>query len=514
MTNVTEATPAADAQQRRPGSRAARAAQPVALHVLRQVAAENGVCIHPQLLRKVDEATGRTDVLDVACKSTRESRCPACARKAQRLRFVQCREGWHREEELPAPAEPDETQLWLIQWRAELEFDKAAAEARGDWAKAADDQAAIDEADKLITAAGLRGRVVRPKGKRVRSTRRRQGAPDLPRRKVVARTIGRTFEGNGGRIYRPSTFLTVTLDSYGRVRDDGSPVDMNSYDYRRAAWDAIHFSALLDRFWQNMRRAEGWNISTSGASSRKRRLAPHAHFAARGSSLRRCCGPVTAATYHQVWWPPTDVTVYGDDDAQPVWERRAVTGGYVDPTTGLPLPTWGDALDLLDQALDEDPAREPEHVVRFGVHVDAQGVLAGTQQADKLVGYVTKYLTKSVAECHRPETPAAVEHQRRLWEQLRITPCSPRCANWLRYGVQPKNARPRMRAGYCKGKTHQLDTLGIGGRRVLVSRDWSGKTLADHRWDQTAWVRKVLAIPDEFTEPGLRQPRRASAGST
>ncbi len=106
-----------------------------------------------------------------------------------------------------------------------------------------------------------------------------------------------------------------------------------------------------------------------------------------------------------------------------------------------------------------------------------------------------------MGECYKPETPAAVEHQRRLWEQLRITPCSPRCPNWLRYGIQPKNARAKLRAGHCKGKVHQLDTLGIGGRRVLVSRGWSGKTLADHRWDQAAWVRKVLAIELGHTDP-------------
>jgi hypothetical protein len=58
-----------------------------------------------------------------------------------------------------------------------------------------------------------------------------------------------------------------------------------------------------------------------------------------------------------------------------------------------------------------------------------------------------------------------------------------------------------MRAGRCKAKVHQLDTPGIGGRRVLVSRGWSGKTLADHRWDQAAWVRKVLAIELGHTEP-------------
>jgi hypothetical protein len=169
---------------------------------------------------------------------------------------------------VPIPSKPAPSRWWL-------EFTKAAAEARADWQAADDDQAAIHEVDKLITAAGLRGTITRAKPeqangetetpRRKRSTRRRQEAPELPRRKMTARTIGRTFEGNGGRIYRPSTFLTLTLDSYGRVREDGSPVDMNSYDYRRAAWDAVHFPHLLDRFWQNLRRAAGYNVQYAGS---------------------------------------------------------------------------------------------------------------------------------------------------------------------------------------------------------------------------------------------------------
>jgi hypothetical protein len=39
---------------------------------------------------------------------------------------------------------------------------------------------------------------------------------------------------------------------------------------------------------------------------------------------------------------------------------------------------------------------------------------------------------------------------------------------------------------------HQRATLGLGGRRVLISRQWSGKTLADHRADNHAWVRALL----------------------
>jgi len=40
---------------------------------------------------------------------------------------------------------------------------------------------------------------------------------------------------------------------------------------------------------------------------------------------------------------------------------------------------------------------------------------------------------------------------------------------------------------------HQAATLGFTGRRVLISRQWSNKTLADHRADNRAWVRAILA---------------------
>jgi hypothetical protein len=74
-------------------------------------------------------------------------------------------------------------------------------------------------------------------------------------------------------------------------------------------------------------------------------------------------------------------------------------------------------------------------------------------------------------------------------------PCSPTCANWLRYGIQPKNAKPNMRPGACKGKAHRREYLGYAGRRVLVFRKWSGKTLADHRADRKNWLIETLDLP-------------------
>jgi hypothetical protein len=92
--------------------------------------------------------------------------------------------------------------------------------------------------------------------------------------------------------------------------------------------------------------------------------------------------------------------------------------------------------------------------------------------------------------------PARKAHIDRLHAELRWLPCSPRCANWLRYGIQPDRPRP----GRCPSKAHDREHLGIGGRRVLVSRDWSGKTLSEHRADRSAVVKHCsppgMAAPD------------------
>ena len=56
-----------------------------------------------------------------------------------------------------------------------------------------------------------------------------------------------------------------------------------------------------------------------------------------------------------------------------------------------------------------------------------------------------------------------------------------------------------MTPGACKAKAHKREHLGYGGRRVLVSRKWSGKTLTDHRHERRAFVLALLGI-DPATE--------------
>jgi hypothetical protein len=215
----------------------------------------------------------------------------------------------------------------------------------------------------------------------------------------------------------------------------------------------------------------------------QKRLAPHVHIAMRGTMARAEIRRVLAATYHQVWWPDTSVVSFNGDEL-PVWDEA--TGNYLDPATGEVLPTWDQALDAIGDT--------PHHVVRFGDRFDAQGVLAGSKDAARCIGYLTKYLTKQVGHCHQAQTPAEEDHAARLAGALRYQPCSPTCANWLRYGIQPKNARPGLVPGCCKGKAHDADHLGYAGRRVLVSRKWSGKTLADHRADRQQWLLSALGV--------------------
>jgi hypothetical protein len=493
-------TPAEDSAPR-PGSRAARFAMPRAVDALTSLLVEHGVCVRPVSLRRTDLTTGQTEVIDLPCGATREDKCPPCAKRARRLRQVQIREGWHRTDEpAPGPRPATAEQHSLIVVRAHLEFARDEAVRAAQWGQVGDLEQAIAEVEEAIAAEGMRGRIApahtpaegedqdHAEGKRrVRSTRRRQDAPDLPRQKVEPRTVGRVYTAPDGTRHQPSMWLSLTLDSYGRVLDDGTPVDPAAYDYRRAAWDAVHFPRLLDRFWQNLRRCVGWNVQYAGCVEPQRRLAPHAHFAIRGTIPRAVLRQVAAATYHQVWWPAARELVY-TTDRPPVWDGQA--NAWVDPDTRLPLTAWREALD----AIDTDPDAQPAHVVRFGAQVHAEGVTAGTVHVERTIGYITKYITKNAADCHKPDTDRQRDHLDRLWRALRVTPCSDRCANWLLYGIQPRKAHGRLQPGHCKGKVHHKQTLGIGGRRVLVSRDWSGKTLADHRADAKAWVRALLGV--------------------
>jgi hypothetical protein len=299
----------------------------ITTEMAQEMAVTAGVCIRPIMKRVYDRDTSGETRVPIACGSTREAICPSCARKARVLRMQQCQEGWHRDTEPDPPAD---------------QLDQADDDANGESSSAEE-------------------------SRRVRSTRRRSDAADLPQVPMANRTVGRTFTTPDGKEYRPSMFLTLTLPSYGPIRTGtGIPVDAATYDYRRAALDALHFPKLVDRFWQNLRRCAGYRVQYFAVVEPQARLAPHLHTAMRGVIPRAVLKEVIKATYVQIWWPSFDRPVYVQ--RRPVW-----TGdGYCDPATGEMLPTWAEALDQLQT----DPDARPAHVMRFGGQYDLAGIIA------------------------------------------------------------------------------------------------------------------------------------------
>jgi hypothetical protein len=159
------------------------------------------------------------------------------------------------------------------------------------------------------------------------------------------------------------------------------------------------------------------------------------------------------------------------------------------PDTGTPLPSWEQACQELT---------EPAHVARFGAQVHVKGILGGTEEAGRHIGYLTKYLTKSIGQAAglgEHATDAQRDHARQLHAELQLTPCSPRCAVWLLYGIQPHGARHSMTPGRCKGNGHKPEHLGIAGRRVLVSRKWSTKP----------WTYRYVVRAPEWPSGGYSQ---------
>jgi hypothetical protein len=251
---------------------------PLGRELVESTAEQLGACTRPFAVRRVDQETGERLVVPIPCGATRASVCPSCAEKARRLRMHQAREGWHLTDEPQVETEePTVHQRAMLGQLADFTDARAIASANGDVDSVARLDSEIEQAERVLHASGIRGSVRADHGHeqdddeermptRRRSTRRRQDVPDLPRRPVSSATTGRVFTAADGQTYRPSTFLTLTLPSYGKVHADGTPVDPAGYDYRRAARDAIHFGELIDRFWQNLRSC--WRIRPHAARAR------------------------------------------------------------------------------------------------------------------------------------------------------------------------------------------------------------------------------------------------------
>jgi hypothetical protein len=160
--------------------------------------------------------------------------------------------------------------------------------------------------------------------------------------------VGKTYTAPDGKTFRPSLFVTLTCPSYGRVGEDGTPADPGTYDYDRAARDALTFAALFDRFIQNLRRYLGYDVQYFAAIEPRRRLAPHVHLAIRGT--------VSRAELRRVRW-----TVAGREKSHTL-AGRARAERY--KSRLLQAADKGEAFDV-ESGLPESLAREVSRVTWF-----------------------------------------------------------------------------------------------------------------------------------------------------
>src|SRR5438067_11404987 len=101
-------------------TRAERMAAPLARDSIRKIAEACGGCLRQVQLRRTDTVTGQIEQIMKPCGATLASICPPCAERAKLLRAIQCREGWHHEDEPDSsPPESYETQDYLLTLRAE-----------------------------------------------------------------------------------------------------------------------------------------------------------------------------------------------------------------------------------------------------------------------------------------------------------------------------------------------------------------------------------------------------------
>ncbi len=198
--------------------------------------------------------------------------------------------------------------------------------------------------------------------------------------------------------------------------------------------------------------ASAGTCSTSAPSN-------HKNAASRTSTLpspARSCGPS----------PPRPTTKSGSSPTtSSSTTRSACRSGTPEPRPS-PTPTPENHFRPGNRPVRPSPNLHTSFNSARRVHV--KGILGGTEEAGRHVGYllVTKYLTKSVGQAAglgEDATDAQRDHARRLHAELQITPCSPRCAIWLLYGIQPHGANT-LNVPLCSTSTR------IAQRRVSAGR--------------------------------------------
>lgn len=208
----------------------------------------------------------------------------------------------------------------------------------------------------------------RPPAARKRSTKRRQDAPDLPRRRVEKRTLGRSSPGGFDRPCSSRSPVTAM----GRCAMTAGPLTP-----RDTTTDGLLGTLCTSRLlWTGGGRTFGaaWagTFSTSRPLSRRSGWLRTCTRLFVGRFRMRCCGrsprlPITRCGGRRM----TSCGPFGN--RLPTWDG----GQFVEPDTREPLTSWAEAVDQVD---------EPAHVATFGRQVHSKGILGGSEEAGRHIG--------------------------------------------------------------------------------------------------------------------------------
>ena len=248
--------------------------------------------------------------------------------------------------------------------------------------------------------------------------------------------------------------------------------------------------------------------SNHSAASLRTSTSPSAAPSPAPNSARSSPPPTTRSGGH----PPQ--TVRYDGGCLPVWDEH--TGTYLDPDTGEVLPTWDQALDAIG---DQD---EPRHVARFGARFDAQGVLAGSRDASRCIGYLTKYLTKHLGDCHQADhrRPGRPRRPARRRAAVRAVLADLRELAPLRHPAAQRPARPATRGLQGQSPPPRVPRLRRAPRPGLpqVVRQDAGRPPrrpADlaHQRARASGNRPAPATPGNRSSPATRTTCPTGNGS-
>ena len=160
--------------------------------------------------------------------------------------------------------------------------------------------------------------------------------------------------------------------------------------------------------------------------------------------------------------------------------------------TGEVLPTWDEA------STSSTPTRTHGRRTWCGsaARPTCKGIIAPAADADRAVRYLTKYLTKAIAEAHTDTDGArpGVSAPRRPAPRRAALPTVLAGLRELAPLRRPAHERRTWSGARPLRPTRRTigRTSAAAGAVVLVSRQWSGKTLAEHKADRAAVVREAL----------------------